>query len=185
MSATESSHRGEFFRNNYRPLVAYARQLVADSAERDAEDIVQDVMVNLFDKADVMAPVRNLAGYVYAAIRNRMVDIMRARKKAVSLDTEIGDEPGISLKDMVRDQGKDALGALEEKDRRQALYMAIDSLGDDEKAIVVATEFDGRSFRELAEEWETPMGTLLSRKSRAIEHIADFLRKRGIDNIEQ
>jgi RNA polymerase sigma factor (sigma-70 family) len=185
MTATESSHRGEFFRNNYRPLVAYARQFISDNAERDAEDIVQDVMVNLFDTADVMEPIRNLAGYVYAAIRNRIVDIMRTRKKAVSLDTAIEDEPGISLKEMIRDSGKDALGTLEEKDRRRALFMAIDSLSEDEKVIVVATEFEDKTFRELSEEWETPMGTLLSRKSRALERMREFLRKRGFDNIQQ
>jgi RNA polymerase sigma factor (sigma-70 family) len=182
MSANESSHRGEFFKNNYRSLVAYTRQLIADSAERDAEDIVQDVIVGLFDKADVMGPIRNLTGYVYASIRNRIVDALRTRKKSVSLDADIGDEPGLSLKEMIRDQGHDALGALEEKDRKQALYMAIDSLRDDEKAIVIATEFDGRSFREVSEEWETPMGTLLSRKSRALEHIGEFLQKRGLGN---
>jgi RNA polymerase sigma factor (sigma-70 family) len=182
MSAIESSHRGEFFSNNYHSLVAYARQLIADSAERDSEDIVQDVMVSLFDKADVLEPVRNLAGYVYAAIRNRIVDIMRVRKKSISLDAEMEDEPGMSLKELLRDPAKDALGALEEKDRKKALYMAIDSLSEDEKSIVIATEFDDRSFRELSEEWETPMGTLLSRKSRAIEHIEEFLGHNGFDN---
>jgi RNA polymerase sigma factor (sigma-70 family) len=185
MSAMESSHRGEFFRNNYRSLVAYTRQLVADSADRDGEDIVQDVMANLFARADIIEPVRNLTGYVYAAIRNRIVDIMRARKNNVSIDAEIGDEPGISLKEMLHDPGKDALGVVEEKDRKQVLFQAIDSLSDDEKAIVIATEFEGCSFRELSEEWETPMGTLLSRKSRAIEHIGEFLRKKGFDSIDK
>ena len=154
MPHPSSSHRGEFFRNNYRALVAYARQSLSDGADRDGEDIVQDVMVNLLDTADVMEPIRNLTGYVYAAIRNRIIDIMRTRKKAVSLDAEIEDQPGISLKEMIRDSGKDALGTLEEKDRKKALYMAINALSDDEKAIVVATEFHDRSFRELSEEYD-------------------------------
>jgi RNA polymerase sigma factor (sigma-70 family) len=182
MPHPSSSHRGEFFRNNYHALVAYARQSLSDGTDRDGEDIVQDVMVNLFDTTDVMEPIRNLTGYVYAAIRNRIIDIMRTRKKAVSLDAEIEDQPGISLKEMIRDSGKDALGTLEEKDRKKALYAAINALSDDEKAIVVATEFHDRSFREISEEWEIPMGTLLSRKSRAIEHIGEFLRKSGFDN---
>jgi RNA polymerase sigma factor (sigma-70 family) len=185
MPHNESSHRGEFFRNNYRALVAYARQFITDSSERDGEDIVQDVMVNLFDKADVMEPVRNLTGYVYTAIRNRIVDIMRTRKKAVSLDTPIEEQPGISLKEMIRDTGKDALGALEEKDRRRAMVEAIEALGEDERSVVVATEFEGRSFREIAEEWEIPMGTLLSRKSRAIGHIGEFLRNKGFTALEE
>ena len=179
MTATEYAHRGQFFKNNYRALVAYVRQLIDDSADRDGEDIVQDVMVNLFNKADVMEPIQNLTGYLYSSLRNRIIDIMRARKKTLSFDAETGDDRERSLKEVVRDIKGDALQSLEEKDRRQVLYAAVDALGDDEKAIVVATEFDDRSFKELSEEWETPMGTLLSRKSRALKHIGDFLRKNG------
>jgi RNA polymerase sigma factor (sigma-70 family) len=181
MTATESAHRGEFFKNNYRALLGFVRQLIDDSADRDGEDIVQEVMLNLFDKADVVEPVQNLTGYLYASLRNRIIDIMRARKKTLSLDAENGEDNGLSLKDVLRDDQGDALHSLEEKDRRKALYEAIDALSDDEKAVVVATEFDDRSFKDLAEEWETPMGTLLSRKSRAIKHIGDFLRERGFD----
>jgi len=39
----------------------------------------------------------------------------------------------------------------------------------------VATEFDGRSFRELSEEWQVPIGTLLARKSRALQKIRNKL----------
>jgi RNA polymerase sigma factor (sigma-70 family) len=185
MANTESSHRGEFFRNNYGSLVAYARKYLSDSAERDGEDIVQDVMVGLFNTADVVEPIRNLTGYVYSAIRNRIVDILRTRKKAVSLDAPIEEQPGISLKELIRDTAKDALGTLEEKDRRKALFRAIRELSDDEQAVVVETEFNGRSFRELSEEWETPMGTLLSRKSRAVQHIAELLNDKGYTTLSE
>jgi len=40
---------------------------------------------------------------------------------------------------------------------------------------VIATEFDGRSFRELSEAWEIPIGTLLARKSRALRKVKDAL----------
>jgi RNA polymerase sigma factor (sigma-70 family) len=182
MTANESAHRGRFFKNNYRALVAYVRQCIDDSADRDGEDIVQDVMVNLFNKADVTEPIQNLTGYLYASLRNRIIDTMRGRKKTLSLDAENGDGDAPLLKDMLRDGRGDALQTLEDRDRRSVLYAAIDALGDDEKAIVVATEFDDRSFKDLSEEWETPLGTLLSRKSRAIKHIGDFMRDRGFEN---
>jgi DNA-directed RNA polymerase specialized sigma24 family protein len=34
---------------------------------------------------------------------------------------------------------------------------------------------DGRSFQELAEEWDEPLGTLLSRKSRAKARLREML----------
>ena len=181
MTANESDHRGRFFKNNYRTLVGYVRHLIDDGADRDGEDIVQDVMVNLFNKADVTEPIQNLAGYLYASLRNRIIDTMRARKKTLSLDMEAGNDRTTSLKEVLRDVKNDTLQSLVEKDRRAALYAAIDALDDDDKAIVVATEFDDRSFKELSEEWETPIGTLLSRKSRALKHIGDFLRKNGFE----
>ena len=182
MTKQESAHRGEFFRNNYRALVGFVRSLIDDCSQQDGEDIVQDVMVNLFDSADVTRPIQNLTGYLYSALRNRIIDIMRTRKKTLSLDAGLDeDDETVSLKDLMRDPGKDALGHLEEKDRRKALFSAISALTEDERAIVVATEFDDRSFKELAEEWEVPIGTLLSRKSRALKHIKELLETNGFD----
>jgi len=44
---------------------------------------------------------------------------------------------------------------------------------------VVLTEFEEVSFRELSEEWDEPLGTLLSRKARAMEKIRQALKKGG------
>lgn len=53
---------------------------------------MQDVMVNLYNKADITQPIQNFAPYVYSALRNRFIDIMRTRKKNVSLDAEASPE---------------------------------------------------------------------------------------------
>ena len=41
-------------------LVDYARSLVRDRAEMDAEDIVHDVLVKVLERADVTAPESSL-----------------------------------------------------------------------------------------------------------------------------
>ena len=48
------------------------------------------------------------------------------------------------------------------------LFDAVSRLSDEEKAVILANEFDGRPFKELAAEWNVPLGTLLARKSRAV-----------------
>jgi RNA polymerase sigma factor (sigma-70 family) len=116
-------------------------------------------MLGLFDKADITAPIENLSAYIYRALRNRVTDMFR-RKRDVA-----------SLAELVHGSAKDAADALEQKELKEAVVKAIDKLTDDQRAVVIATEFEERSFRELSEEWKIPIGTLLARKSRAIQKI--------------
>lgn len=149
----------EFFKTEYKRLVGYVRQRIDDTAERDAEDIVQDVIVNIFDRADMVRPIENLSAYVYQSLRNRVVDLLRQRK-----DT-------LSLSDVIPVSSNDTASEVEKKELHEHIYRAMDSLKDEERAVVIATEFDGDSFRDLSEDWGVPIGTLLARKSRALKKI--------------
>ena len=60
---------------------------------------------------------------------------------------------------------------------RSKIYEAIDSLPDEQKAVFIETELNGRSFRDLSDEWGIPMGTLLARKSRALLKIRESLHE--------
>lgn len=153
----------EFFRTEYKRLVRYVHRLIDDSAERDAEDIVQDVILNILDGADVGRPIENLSAYVYQSLRNRVVDLFRKRKEL------------LSLSDAVLSSPDNAACEVEKKELHQEMFKAIDSLNEEERAVVIATEFDERPFRELSEDWEIPIGTLLARKSRALKKIKQKL----------
>jgi RNA polymerase sigma factor (sigma-70 family) len=165
MSAdTQKTRVADFITTEWHKLVGYVRSWIEDGADRDAEDIVQDVVVGLFEKADVTAPIADLAAYVYRSLRNRVVDAYRAApRKAVALT-----EP-------VLDERYEASLAAEWKENREKLFEAIDSLAPVQKSVLVATELEGRSFRELSEEWDVPIGTLLARKHRAIHALRKAL----------
>ncbi len=54
MDRTKIRHRqtvADFFRKEQANLVGFVRRLIEDTAARDGEDIVQDVALNLFNKA--------------------------------------------------------------------------------------------------------------------------------------
>lgn len=150
---------GRFFQTEYQRLVRFVRRRIDDAADRDAEDIVQDVMLKIFDSADVSLPFENLAAYVYRSLRNRVIDLLRTRKT-----TE-------SLSDVLQDTRYDTARDLERRQIRDLVCQAIGRLSDNERAVIIATEFDDRSFRQLSEEWGVPIGTLLARKSRALQKI--------------
>jgi RNA polymerase sigma factor (sigma-70 family) len=116
-------------------------------------------MLSIFDKADVTVPIENLAAYVYRSLRNRVVDIFRKK------------EDVLSLSDVISDAKYNTEQEVERKELMDFVFRAIDSLSDEQRAVLLATEFEGWSFRQLSEEWEIPLGTLLARKSRALQHI--------------
>ena len=153
--------------------IGYVRRLIDDAAERDGEDIVQDVIVNLFDRSDITDPVENLTAYVYRALRNRIVDYLRKRKESVSLDEGWSDKEALTLFDVLPEPQTGNLDEASRLDIRRNLVKAFSILTNDQKAVLIATELEGRTFRELSEEWGVPLGTLLARKSRAIQKIRD------------
>ena len=164
----------EFFQSERAALVRYARRLIDDAADRDGEDIVQDVMLNIFSLADITIPVENLAAYVYRSLRNRVVDILKKkRNETISMDAM--NNSGLTIGDILHDVRYDTVSASEKNEMKEALYNAIESLDEDEKSIVYLTEFESRSFREISEDWGVPIGTLLSRKSRALKKIKNKL----------
>jgi len=50
----------DYFQTEYKKLVRYVRNRIDDAADRDAEDIVQDVVLNIFNKSDISIPSENL-----------------------------------------------------------------------------------------------------------------------------
>lgn len=159
----------EFFRREYGRLAGFVRTLIDEAAEFESEDIVQDVALNLFSRADVTAPIEDVASYVYQALRNRVIDLFRSRRKMVPLDRPLDTEEGsVTLKDILIDDNPNIDRMIDSKETKQRVFRAIETLPDEQKAVLIATEFEGRSFAELSSRWEIPIGTLLARKSRAM-----------------
>ena len=164
MSAeTQKKRIAGFIEAEWVRLVGFVRSWIADAAERDAEDVVQDVLANLFEKADVTTPIVDLSAYLYRSLRNRVIDLYRKPKRAEELSGELSD------------LRYEASGELDREEAREELFAAIDELPEAQRAVLVATELEGRSFKELAEEWRIPIGTLLSRKHRAIRALRETL----------
>ena len=156
-----------FFIEKYQKLVRYFQASYSDLSEMEAEDIVSDMMTELLERSEVMARVENASAYIFQSIRNKANDYLRRRKKTVSLEGSLHDEEDDSPRITIPEPSYDMMPELEAAEIRGRLIQALDVLEPNQRAIWIATELDGRSFNELSEEWETPIGTLLARKHRA------------------
>jgi RNA polymerase sigma factor (sigma-70 family) len=160
---TQKKRIAGFVAKEWTRLVGFVRTWIADTAERDAEDVVQDVLERLFETADVTTPIADLSAYLYRSLRNRVIDIYRSPRRSAELPEELSDLRFEASEEMEREEA------------REELFDAIEELPTAQREVLVATELEGRSFKELAAEWNTPIGTLLARKHRAIRALRETL----------
>ncbi len=141
---------------DYGRLVGFVRKrLTATVQGQDAEDVLSDVIVRLLERADLLTEIENITAYLFSALANRVTDLLRKKREQPLPDDA---ETLVQI-------------APEDTEKRLILDQALDMLSTAERAVWLAIELDGYSFLELAELWGEPIGTLLSRKSRATKSL--------------
>ncbi len=165
-----------FLKNERQKLVNYVRSLISETAELDAEDIVQDVLLRLLERSDNGPALENMTAYVYRSLRNRVVDYRRARKPTISLEQEPTEEGDQKITELLPDRGPGLLEQLQTERGKQTLFEALASLHELERFVIIANEFEGRPFAELSKDLSIPVNTLLSHKSRAKKKLKQIYR---------
>jgi RNA polymerase sigma factor (sigma-70 family) len=154
----------------------FIRRRVPDP--RDAEDILQDVFSELVEANRLLMPIGHITGWLFRVARNRITDLFRKKTPERLGDATVLDEDAglLPLEDLLPspDAGPEALYArnvlIDE------LTMAIDDLPEEQRAVFVAHELEGRSFKEMAAEAGVSVNTLLSRKRYAVLRLRDRLQ---------
>ena len=75
------------FRNEYHKLVNFIRKNLDERySEASPEDIIQDVALGLIDRLDLDTQIGNLTGYIYQAVRNKIIDYQAKKRRNVSIE---------------------------------------------------------------------------------------------------
>ena len=166
-----------FFNEEYHSLKAYAKSKIDNAADRDAEDIVQDVALKLFSRANNLSPINNSAGFVYNSMKNKIIDNYRVKKERIDIEKEL-ETRLIEFTELL--YGKSANTYSDAM--KNELKKAIMNLKPLYKNIIIAIDFEGFSYKEVSSETGIPIGTLMSRRHRAIALLFNELKtKRSIN----
>jgi RNA polymerase sigma factor (sigma-70 family) len=162
----------ELFSRDRLRLTRYVQTKLFGDDNAEAEDVVSDVMLRLIERADLLAQVENVTAYLYRALAHAVVDLFRRRRARAEVSAP-------SVEDMAgQDQADPAPGpgtAYAQSQQHERILEALDRLTPSERAVWVAVEIEGKSFKQLADKWGEPLGTLLSRKSRATKRLRELL----------
>jgi len=164
-----------FFRTEYHKLVGFVRSNLDERYGSDApEDIVQDVALSLISKLDPDTQIRNLTGYIYRSVKNRIIDYRNKKQRNVSIDQFTDEKKDNYLLNTLADETLAEESGYADIDPEK-LREAIGHLRPDEQAVIMATVFENQTYEELSAEWDIPVGTLLSRKHRALSKLHKYL----------
>lgn len=158
-----------------RPLFAAASQILRDP--REAEDIVHDVFVTLWDKAGDFSPDRGTVfSWVITLTRNRAIDRVRSRKRrgellSQSTPAELGyEEDG--------PRQNDAADTLWLHEKATAVRQAVARLPAEQRTALELAFFSGLTQQEISERLSQPLGTIKARIRRGLLKLRDALAHR-------
>ena len=147
-------------------LYRYAYRLTGSGP--DAEDLTQQTFLVAQQKLAQLRQAESARSWLFTILRNCYLKGFRRQLPiaAASLDLTIDDIP---------EPAADA-----EIDREQ-LQAGLDSLSDDFKLVLMLFYFEERPYQEIAQLLEIPVGTVMSRLSRAKAHLRKSLLARESD----
>jgi RNA polymerase sigma factor (sigma-70 family) len=157
----------EIFRREQGRLRSFVRKRVAD--EGDAEDILQDVFSAMVEANWLTRPVEQAGAWLFRVARNRIIDFFR-KKRPVQFEAE-------GIEDLLPSADAGPEEAYVRSLLWEELEQALAELPEEQRAVFIAHEIEGRSFKDLAAETGVSVNTLLSRKRYAVLHLRDRLKE--------
>ncbi|WP_343487101.1 RNA polymerase sigma factor [Allomuricauda sp. d1] len=158
----------DFFTDEYQALKGYVNSRIDSTVESEAEDIIQDVALKLFSRFDP-SPIDNIAGFVYRSVKNRIIDVMRTKKKRISEENHV-ENLWTEFAELFYGNTVEYSENLKNK-----LKHHIRRLKPMYRDIIIAVDFEGYTYREIAEQTGISPGTLMSRRHRAVSLLVKHL----------
>ncbi len=149
----------------------YRTALRMTNNPQEAEDLVQETMLKAFRFAHTYQPGTNLRAWLFRILNTSAIN--RYRKQATHpTPTSLPEGEEFYLYNQIRDlSGQELTQGAEEEVLNQYLdedvYKALNDLPPNFRMAVVLADIEGLSYKEIAEALQIPIGTVMSRISRA------------------
>lgn len=170
MTQNQNDSIGEIVQENGKKLLEFIRHRVREPEE--AEDIFQDVMIELTRSYRLMQPIEKMAAWLYKVARNKIIDNYR-KKKPTRLDDQLvfrksDESEHLYLQDLLQSSSQSPDSDFDQALIFEAIQLALSELPAEQREVFIQHELEGKSFKEMTEETGLSTNTLLSRKRYAV-----------------
>lgn len=147
----------------FRMLVGYAYKFI--NVENDAEDIVQEVFLQLWTKRDTLYERKTLLRLLYTCVRNRCIDYLKHQTVEQAC-----------LSEMAKATEKDIDGEVFAAEIYSRLFLYIDNLPPRQR-MLIQLAIDGKRNYEIAEEMQISIETVKRQKRNAIDKLRALFKQ--------
>lgn len=159
----------KLFKANFKALHRYACTFVKDSQQ--AEDIVQQVFVTLWERSDRIHVQRSARAYLFRAVYHESLNHLKHMHVRAGHERHVNQsQPSTRIP---------VLEHIEEKELRQRLSDALNRLPEGCRTIFQLSRFESLKYREIAEHLDISVKTVENQMGKALRilrnHLGDYL----------
>ena len=165
-------------------LYNFAHWLTRDRSE--AEDLVQETYAKALRGFSSFQLGTNFRAWMYRILRNTFLTSRTGLKQTITVPLEL-DEASLELP--IERESPEAM--LIERSNWQLIQSAIEELPLHSREVLLLCDLEEMSYREISETLSIPIGTVMSRLSRARNTLAELVRRKleggtvnGLRNLE-
>jgi RNA polymerase sigma-70 factor (ECF subfamily) len=159
----------EFYDRHSLLMFSVASKILNDSGE--AEDVMQEVFVQIWEKAGRFDPALGKASsWAATLVRNRAIDRIRASQRRTRLAEAAGAEQAIAAE--VTNSANEAVHGHE---KAMLIQSAIVELPAEQRRAIELAYFSGLTQDEISKKLNEPLGTIKARIRRGLLKLRDQL----------
>ena len=164
----------QFYITWYSRAKYFAREYV--TSESDAENIVQDVFLHLYERRDLMDAYTNLTAYLFTSIKNRCLDYLR--KWVLEQETAQGVQDEFEMELRMKYDSLEIFNTQfsDETDIGELLDNALQKLPERCRNIFIMNKLEGKKQKEIAEELNLSINTVESQMGIAYKKLREELK---------
>lgn len=159
----------EFYDRHSTLMFSVASRILSDAGE--AEDVVQEAFLQIWEKAEKFNPeLGKAASWAAILVRNKAIDRIRASQRRSRLAEEAGVEFSVIAE--VNDTANETIHG---HDKAKLIQSAIVELPAEQRSAIELAYFSGLTQNEISEKLNEPLGTIKARIRRGLLKLRDQL----------
>ena len=137
------------------------------------DDLLQDSIVKILSMNKNMNHIENLGAYFYKIISNDWKDKLKKRN-IESLDID-------NFSNTLQSNNNDIVEEIDLKRKNKKIHELINQLTYNLKSTFLLATIEEKSYKEISEILEIPLGTVMSRLNEARKKLKDLINKDGLN----
>ncbi|NMH86700.1 RNA polymerase sigma factor [Flavivirga algicola] len=145
--------------------------------KEDAEDIAQDVFMEVFNSIRKFKGNSKLSTWIYRITTNKCLEFIRKRntkKRFAFLQSIMGNDLPMDKTKYFTEMNHPGI-ILENKEKSETLFLAINQLSEDQRTVFTLSKIDGMSNKEIGEIINKSLSSVESLMFRAKKNLQGLL----------